>query len=158
MHSSLSDAKHRPMSMSTWGLYAGTSSCGRTMPRSISTRRNVASTGRGRSLRRIWARTLPTAPADTSGHVELLAWPGEPLVEVGQEWSKRTGSDRAFVIGLANARHRYLPLMRHFEMSDASVQYDTVTAGLEPTAVDRLVDEAESMHAAIRGGPGTGDG
>jgi len=82
--------------------------------------------------------------------VELLALPGEPLVEVGQEWTDRTGSDRAFVVGLANAHHRYLPLLRHFEMSDASVQYDTVTAGLEPTAVDRLLDEAASMLQLVR--------
>jgi len=82
--------------------------------------------------------------------VELLALPGEPLVEVGQEWTQRTGSDRAFVVGLANAHHRYLPLLRHFEMSDASVQYDTVTAGLEPTAVDRLLDEAASMLKFVR--------
>lgn len=84
------------------------------------------------------------------GDVELLALPGEPLVEVGQEWTERTGSDTAFVIGLANAHHRYLPLLRHFEMSDASVQYDTVTAGLEPTAVDRLLDEAATMLALMR--------
>jgi len=82
--------------------------------------------------------------------VELLALPGEPLVEVGQEWAERAGSDRAFVVGLANAHHRYLPLLRHFEMSDASVQYDTVTAGLEPTAVDRLLDEAASMLKLVR--------
>ena len=84
------------------------------------------------------------------GDVELLALPGEPLVEVGQEWTARTGSDRAFVVGLANAHHRYLPLLRHFEMPDAAVQYDTVTAGLEPTAVDRLLDEAASILQLVR--------
>jgi len=84
------------------------------------------------------------------GDVELLALPGEPLVEVGQEWTALTGSDRAFVVGLANAHHRYLPLIRHFEMPDAAVQYDTVTAGLEPTAVDRLLDEAASMLQLVR--------
>lgn len=84
------------------------------------------------------------------GDVELLALPGEPLVEVGQEWAQRTGSDRAFVVGLANAHHRYLPLLRHFDMADAAVQYDTVTAGLEPTAVDRLLAEAASMLQAVR--------
>ena len=84
------------------------------------------------------------------GDVELLALPGEPLVEVGQEWTARTGSDRAFVVGLANAHHRYLPLLRHFEMPDAAVQYDTVTAGLEPTAVDRLLDEAASVLELVR--------
>ena len=84
------------------------------------------------------------------GDVELLALPGEPLVEVGQEWTARTGSDQAFVVGLANEHHRYLPLLRHFEMPDAAVQYDTVTAGLEPTAVDRLLDEAASILELVR--------
>ena len=84
------------------------------------------------------------------GDVELLALPGEPLVEVGQEWTARTGSDQAFVVGLANEHHRYLPLLRHFEMPDAAVKYDTVTAGLEPTAVDRLLDEAASILELVR--------
>jgi hypothetical protein len=81
------------------------------------------------------------------GDLELVALPGEPLVAVGEEWSRRTGSDHAYVIGLANAHHRYLPLQRHFDQPDARVQYDTVTAGLEPGAVDRLLDDAAAMLA-----------
>ncbi|MCX6520628.1 MAG: hypothetical protein NTZ21_08190 [Actinobacteria bacterium] len=82
--------------------------------------------------------------------LELLALPGEPLVEVGREWSARANGDRAFVIGLANAHHRYLPLREHFELDDARRQYDTVTAGLEPSAVDRMLDEAASMLPLVR--------
>lgn len=41
---------------------------------------------------------------------DLLALPGEPLVEVGLEWSARADGERAFVIGLANAHYRYLPI------------------------------------------------
>jgi neutral ceramidase len=81
------------------------------------------------------------------GDLELVALPGEPLVAVGEEWSRRTGSDHAYVIGLANAHHRYLPLQQHFDLPDAREQYDTVTAGLESGAVDRLLDDAASMLA-----------
>lgn len=77
--------------------------------------------------------------------LELLALPGEPLVEVGLAWSDRADGDRAFVVGLANAHHRYLPMQEHFTRDDAEVQYDTVTAGLEPSAVDRMLDEAADM-------------
>jgi hypothetical protein len=83
--------------------------------------------------------------------LELLALPGEPLVEVGLEWSARAAGERAFVIGLANAHLRYLPLREHFERDDAGVQYDTVTAGLEPSAVDRLLDEATALLPLVRG-------
>jgi hypothetical protein len=79
------------------------------------------------------------------GELELVALPGEPLVAVGEEWTRRTGSDHAYVIGLANAHHRYLPLQQHFDLPDAAVQYDTVTAGLEPGAVDRLLAEAATL-------------
>jgi hypothetical protein len=82
--------------------------------------------------------------------LELLALPGEPLVEVGREWSARANGDRAFVIGLANAHHRYLPLREHFELDDARRQYDTVTAGLEPSAVDRMLDQAAEMLPLVR--------
>jgi hypothetical protein len=82
--------------------------------------------------------------------LDLLALPGEPLVEVGREWSARANGDRAFVIGLANAHHRYLPLREHFELDDARRQYDTVTAGLEPSAVDRMLDEAAAMLPHVR--------
>jgi hypothetical protein len=78
--------------------------------------------------------------------VDLVALPGEPLVAVGEEWTRRTGSAQAYVIGLANAHHRYLPLQQHFDLPDARVQYDTVTAGLEPGAVDRLLAEAAALR------------
>lgn len=81
------------------------------------------------------------------GDLELVALPGEPLVAVGEEWTRRTGSAQAYVIGLANAHHRYLPLQQHFDLPDARVQYDTVTAGLEPGAVDRLLDDAATLLA-----------
>jgi hypothetical protein len=82
--------------------------------------------------------------------MELLALPGEPLVEVGQEWSARTRNEHAYVVGLANAHFRYLPLQQHFDLPDARVQYDTVTAGLEPGAVDRLLDEATQLLPLVR--------
>jgi hypothetical protein len=82
--------------------------------------------------------------------LELLALPGEPLVEVGREWSTRANGDHAFVVGLANAHHRYLPLSEHFALDDAAVQYDTVTAGLEPSAVDRMLDEAAALLPLVR--------
>jgi hypothetical protein len=85
------------------------------------------------------------------GDMELLALPGEPLVEVGLAWSAITGHDNSYVIGLANAHLRYLPLRQHFELPDARDQYDTVTAGLEPGAVDRLLDEAAQLLPSVRG-------
>jgi hypothetical protein len=85
------------------------------------------------------------------GDLELLALPGEPLVEVGLAWSAITGHDNSYVIGLANAHLRYLPLRQHFERPDARDQYDTVTAGLEPGAVDRLLDEAARLLPSVRG-------
>jgi hypothetical protein len=84
------------------------------------------------------------------GDMELLALPGEPLVEVGMAWSARTGNPHSYVIGLANAHLRYLPLQEHFDMPDARSQYDTVTAGLEPGAVDRLLDEAAALLPLVR--------
>jgi len=84
------------------------------------------------------------------GNMELLALPGEPLVEVGLAWSSLTGNDDSYVIGLANAHLRYLPLQQHFDLPDARSQYDTVTAGLEPGAVDRLLDEAAQLLGSVR--------
>jgi hypothetical protein len=84
------------------------------------------------------------------GDMELLALPGEPLVEVGLAWSALTGHDDSYVVGLANAHLRYLPLQEHFDRPDARSQYDTVTAGLEPAAVDRLLDEAARMLPLVR--------
>jgi hypothetical protein len=84
------------------------------------------------------------------GEMELLALPGEPLVEVGLAWSALTGHDDSYVVGLANAHLRYLPLQEHFDRPDARSQYDTVTAGLEPGAVDRLLDEAAALLPLVR--------
>ncbi len=84
------------------------------------------------------------------GEMELLALPGEPLVEVGLVWSALTGHDDSYVVGLANAHLRYLPLQEHFDLPDARSQYDTVTAGLEPGAVDRLLDEAARLLPLVR--------
>ncbi|MFZ4810743.1 MAG: hypothetical protein ACOYL9_05305 [Ilumatobacteraceae bacterium] len=102
------------------------------------------------------ARGTALAPVDVPLQVvrihdlELLALPGEPLVEVGREWSARANGDHAFVVGLANAHHRYLPLSEHFALDDAATQYDTVTAGLEPAAVDRMLDEAAALLPLVR--------
>lgn len=100
----------------------------------------------GRSLRPV---TVPIQVLRV-GDMELLALPGEPLVEVGQAWSARTGNEHAYVIGLANAHLRYLPMQQHFDLPDAGFQYDTVTAGLEPGAVDQMLDEAEVLLAQAR--------
>ncbi len=103
------------------------------------------------------ARGRELAPVDVPIQVvrlhdlELLALPGEPLVEVGVAWSARANGDRAFVIGLANAHHRYLPLLEHFTRDDASLHYDTVTAGLEPSAVDQMLDEAATLLPLLSG-------
>jgi hypothetical protein len=80
--------------------------------------------------------------------LELLALPGEVLVEVGQEWSRRTASRSAFVVGLANAHLRYLPLAAHFAEPLSDLRYETVTAGLEPNGIERVLDAAMQMRAA----------
>jgi hypothetical protein len=80
---------------------------------------------------------------------ELLALPGEVLVEVGQEWSRRTASGTAFVVGLANAHLRYLPRAAHFAEPLSDVRYETVTAGLEPNGIELVLDAAMQMRAAL---------
>jgi hypothetical protein len=80
---------------------------------------------------------------------ELLALPGEVLVEVGQEWSRRAGSTTAFIVGLANAHLRYLPSAAHFDEAQASVRYETVTAGLEPNGVEQALDAAVQLRSAM---------
>jgi hypothetical protein len=82
--------------------------------------------------------------------LELLALPGEVLVEVGQAWSAIAGHDRAFIVGLANAHLRYLPAASHFAEPEAGVRYETVTAGLEAGGVERALDAAGSMLAEVR--------
>ncbi len=81
---------------------------------------------------------------------DLLALPGEVLVEVGQEWSRRVGSASAFIIGLANAHQRYLPRAAHFAEADADVRYETVTAGLAPNGVEIILDEATTLLSQLR--------
>jgi hypothetical protein len=78
---------------------------------------------------------------------DFLALPGEVLVEVGDEWRRLTGNEHAFVIGLANAHHRYLPRALHFAESDAAVRYETVTAGLAPDGVEIALREAAKLRA-----------
>lgn len=84
------------------------------------------------------------------GSFELLALPGEVLVEVGDEWRRRTGSEDAFVVGLANAHLRYLPLPSHFAEAEADQRYETITAGLEPSAVGRMLDAAVELRGVVR--------
>jgi hypothetical protein len=81
----------------------------------------------------------------------LLALPGEVLVEVGDEWRLRTGTERAFVVGLANGHLRYLPRAAHFAEPDADQHYETVTAGLEPNGVEYALDAATRLLAELRG-------
>lgn len=78
---------------------------------------------------------------------DFLALPGEVLVEVGDEWRRLTGNEHAYVIGLANAHHRYLPRASHFAESDAAVRYETVTAGLAPDGVEIALAEAARLRA-----------
>ena len=82
--------------------------------------------------------------------MELLALPGEVLVEVGDEWTARTHTPASFVVGLANAHHRYLPMPAHFVEADADLQYETVTAGLAPIAMELALDTAIELLATVR--------
>ena len=82
--------------------------------------------------------------------IELLALPGEVLVEVGQEWARLAQSERAFVVGLANGHLRYLPLAAHFAEPDSDVRYETVTAMLRSDGVDRALKEAEVLLKRLR--------
>ena len=82
--------------------------------------------------------------------MELLALPGEVLVEVGDEWTARANGPASFVVGLANAHHRYLPMPAHFDEADAGLHYETVTAGLEPNAMELALDTAMELLAAVR--------
>lgn len=90
-----------------------------------------------------------TAPVQVLGigDFEFAALPGEVLVEVGDAWTQRTGSPRAFVIGLANAHLRYLPHPRHFAEPESAVRYETVTAGLDADGVAALLDAATRLHS-----------
>ncbi len=85
------------------------------------------------------------------GDLELLALPGEVLVEVGQAWSAAAGHGKAFIVGLANAHLRYLPAAVHFAEPQAGVRYETVTAGLEAGGVEAALVAATEMLVEVRG-------
>lgn len=85
-------------------------------------------------------------------NVELLALPGEVMVEVGQAWSELAASPTAFIVGLANAHLRYLPLASHFAEPQAGVRYETVTAGLQSGEVEVALRQAAAMLESLRGG------
>jgi len=72
-------------------------------------------------------------------HAHFVFLPGEVLVGVGQLWSALVNCSDAFAVGLANAHLRYLPLAAHFAEDGADMRYETVTAGVAPGEVDRLV-------------------
>jgi hypothetical protein len=101
------------------------------------------------------ARRGRSAPVAVPVHVlrlhdlSLCLLPGEALVEVGRAWSARSGSDRAFVVGLAGDHFRYLPVASHFAEVDAGERYETVTAALAPDAVDTLLDRAAAALATM---------
>lgn len=91
------------------------------------------------------ARTGNSAPLSAPlqamilDHAHFIFLPGEVLVEVGQLWSALVNHTDAFAVGLANAHLRYLPLANHFAEEGAGRRYETVTAGVAPGEVDRLV-------------------
>lgn len=107
-------------------------------------------------LRARLRRTSPAEPVEVPvqvirlGGLELLALPGEALVAVGREWARRAGSDAAFVVGLANAHHRYLPRAGHFAEPGWDTRYETVTAGLAPDGVERVLDAGADLLASLR--------
>ena len=80
----------------------------------------------------------------------FLALPGEVMVEVGQAWSDLAASPTAFIVGLANAHLRYLPLAAHFAEPEAAVRYETVTAGLQSGEVEVALEHAAAMLARLR--------
>ena len=80
----------------------------------------------------------------------FLALPGAVMVEVGQAWSDLAASPTAFIVGLANAHLRYLPLAAHFAEPEAAVRYETVTAGLQSGEVEVALEHAAAMLARLR--------
>lgn len=80
----------------------------------------------------------------------FLALPGEVMVEVGQAWSELAGNPTAFIVGLANAHLRYLPLAAHFAEPEAAVRYETVTAGLQSGEVEVALEHAAAMLSRLR--------
>lgn len=84
------------------------------------------------------------------GPFELLALPGEVLVESGEEWSLLAGTPAAFVIACANSHFRYLPGAMHFAEPNAENRYETASAGLEPAAMNHAFAAAGKMLAVLR--------
>lgn len=85
------------------------------------------------------------------GGLELLALPGEVLVEVGDAWRERAGHDGAHIVGLANSHLRYLPHPAHFDEPEAAVRYETITAGLDASGMASVLDAAGRLLSLVRG-------
>jgi len=75
----------------------------------------------------------------------FLALPGEVLVEVSLDWQQRTGSDKAFIVGLANGAFGYLPHGSNFHEPGAEGKYETIMNALEPRAIEIALDSACDM-------------
>lgn len=75
----------------------------------------------------------------------FLALPGEVLVEVSLDWQQRTGSDKAFIIALANGTFGYLPHSSNFRESGAEGKYETIMNALEPQGIEIALDSACDM-------------
>lgn len=101
------------------------------------------------------ARPAPSTPINFPIQVlvidtlKFLAMPGEVLVALGRRWSELIQSDRAFVIGLANTSYRYLPMREHFEEKGGDERYETVTAGVAPGEIDRVLEFGSKIMAGI---------
>ncbi len=79
------------------------------------------------------------------GDYRLAALPGEPLVEVARDWQRRCASEKAFVIGYANAHFQYLPHRSHFEEANWWEKYETMANDLAPDATEILLETAEQL-------------
>ena len=101
------------------------------------------------------ARPAPSTPINFPIQVlvidtlKFLAMPGEVLVALGRRWSELVQSDRAFVIGLANTSYRYLPMQEHFDEAGGDERYETVTAGVAPGEIDRVLEYGSKIMAGI---------
>ncbi len=101
-------------------------------------------------------RAINPAPAPLDMPVQVLgindaffvALPGEVLIEVGAEWKRRTGSDQAFIVALANDSFGYLPHASNFQEPGWQDKYETIRNALEPIAMDVALDEACRLLAA----------
>ena len=87
---------------------------------------------------------------------ELLALPGEVLVESGEEWSRLADSPTAFILAIANSHFRYLPGACHFAEPNAENRYETASAGLQRDAIDLAFAEAARLLTGLRAEMNTG--